>query len=50
VDGVFGALEAGAVQVYVPAYFGELASGKAADVAGFLSGTAAYVASHAGPG
>jgi NAD(P)-dependent dehydrogenase (short-subunit alcohol dehydrogenase family) len=50
VDGVFDALEAGAVQVYVPAYFGELASGKAADVAGFLSGTAAYVASHAQPG
>ncbi len=46
VDGVFGALEADAVQVYVPGYFGELASGKAADVAGFLSGTAAYVASH----
>jgi short-subunit dehydrogenase len=46
VDGVFGALDDGAVQVYVPAYFGDIASGKAADVAGFLSGTAAYVASH----
>jgi NAD(P)-dependent dehydrogenase (short-subunit alcohol dehydrogenase family) len=46
VDGVFDALDTGAVQVYVPAYFGELASGKAADVAGFISGTAAYVASH----
>ncbi|MGH9078863.1 MAG: SDR family NAD(P)-dependent oxidoreductase [Acidimicrobiales bacterium] len=50
VDGVFGALDADAVQVYVPAYFGELASGKAADVRGFLSGAAAYVASHPSSG
>jgi NAD(P)-dependent dehydrogenase (short-subunit alcohol dehydrogenase family) len=50
VDAVFGALEDGAVQVYVPEYFGDIASGKAANVAGFLSGTAAYVASHAAPG
>ena len=47
VDAVFGALDDGAVQVYVPAYFGDIASGKAANVAGFLSGSAAYVASHA---
>ncbi len=46
VAGVFEALDSDAVQVYVPGYFGDLASSKAADVAGFLSGTAAYVASH----
>jgi short-subunit dehydrogenase len=46
VDGVFAALDADAIQVYVPGYFGDLASRKAADVAGFLSGSAAYVASH----
>jgi short-subunit dehydrogenase len=50
VDGVFEALDAGAIQTYVPAYFGDLAARKAADVAGFLSGTAAYVAAHAQPG
>lgn len=50
VDGVFAALDADAVQVYIPAYFADLASGKAADVAGFLAGTAAYVASHAPAG
>ncbi len=50
VDGVFGALDSDAIQVYVPAYFGDLASSKAADVAGFLSGTAAYVASHRNDG
>jgi NAD(P)-dependent dehydrogenase (short-subunit alcohol dehydrogenase family) len=44
VDGVFGALEQGSVQVYVPAYFAELASGKAGNVERFLSGTAKYLA------
>jgi NAD(P)-dependent dehydrogenase (short-subunit alcohol dehydrogenase family) len=44
VDGVFGAMDRGAVQVYVPEYFGELASGKAANVERFLSGTAKYIA------
>ncbi len=44
VTGVFDALDAGAIQVYVPEYFAALASGKAADVAGFLSGTADYMA------
>jgi hypothetical protein len=29
--------------VYVPAWFGEVASGKAANVEGFLAGTAEYV-------
>ena len=45
VSGVFDALEDGAVQVYVPGFFADLASGKAGDVAGFLSGAAHYVAS-----
>ena len=43
VDGVFAALDAGRSQVYVPAFFGELAAGKAANVEGFLAGTAEYV-------
>ncbi len=46
VGGVFDALDSGAVQVYVPGYFGDLASGKAGNVAGFLSGTAKYIAAH----
>ena len=46
VDGVFDALESGAVQVYVPGYFADLASGKAADVERFLAGTANYLATH----
>ncbi len=45
VAGVFDALERDALQVYVPGYFADLASGKAADIEGFLSGMAAYVAS-----
>jgi NAD(P)-dependent dehydrogenase (short-subunit alcohol dehydrogenase family) len=44
VDGVFDALERGAVQVYVPAYFADLASGKAGNVQGFLAGAAKYIA------
>jgi NAD(P)-dependent dehydrogenase (short-subunit alcohol dehydrogenase family) len=47
-DGVFAALEEGAFQVYVPAYFADLAVRKAGDVHGFLSGTAAYVARQTG--
>jgi NAD(P)-dependent dehydrogenase (short-subunit alcohol dehydrogenase family) len=46
VGGVFDALDSGAIQVYVPGYFADLAVAKAKDVAGFLSGTAAYVAEH----
>jgi short-subunit dehydrogenase len=46
VGGVFDALESGAIQVYVPGYFADLAVAKAKDVGGFLSGTAAYVAEH----
>lgn len=33
---------ADAISVYVPAFFGEFASGKAQDVAGFLAGAAAF--------
>ncbi len=47
VNGVFDALDSGAVQVYVPGYFADLASGKAGNVEGFLSGTAKYVAQQA---
>jgi short-subunit dehydrogenase len=43
VDGVFAALDEGRSQVYVPAFFGELAAGKAANVDAFLAGTAEYV-------
>ncbi len=44
VGGVFDALDNGDIQVYVPAYFADLASGKAADVKRFLSGAAKYIA------
>ncbi|MGD0391895.1 MAG: SDR family oxidoreductase [Acidimicrobiales bacterium] len=47
VNGVFDALDSGAVQVYVPGYFADLASGKAGNVEGFLSGAAKYVAQQA---
>jgi short-subunit dehydrogenase len=43
VDGVFEALDAGRSQVYVPGFFEELAAGKAANVDGFLAGTAEFV-------
>jgi short-subunit dehydrogenase len=42
VDGI----ERGAAQVYVPQWFADIASGKAADVEGFLAGTAEYVRTH----
>jgi short-subunit dehydrogenase len=44
VDGVFEALDQGAIQVYVPGWFADIASGKAANVEGFISGAAAFVA------
>ncbi len=44
VEAVFGALAAGDVEVYVPAFFKDLAIGKAGNVAGFLAGAAAFVA------
>jgi NAD(P)-dependent dehydrogenase (short-subunit alcohol dehydrogenase family) len=40
-------LAAGSLSIYVPEYFAEFASSKAQDVAGFLAGTAAYVATRA---
>ena len=44
VSAVFGALDRDAVQVYVPEWFGDIASGKAANVGGFLAGAAEFVA------
>jgi short-subunit dehydrogenase len=46
VTGVFDALDAGDIQVYVPEFFAGLASAKAGDVQRFLTGTADYVATH----
>ena len=40
---ILAALADEALQVYVPAWFGSLTAGKAADVGGFLAGTAQYV-------
>ena len=45
VRAVFDGLERDALQVYVPEYFGKLASAKAADLEGFLAGTAEFVRS-----
>ena len=45
VTAMMEALARGAAQVYVPEWFGQIASGKAADVEGFLAGTAEYVRS-----
>ncbi|HTZ09450.1 MAG TPA: SDR family oxidoreductase [Acidimicrobiales bacterium] len=42
VAAVLEGLAADALEVYVPAWFGDLTPRKAADVAGFLAGTAAY--------
>lgn len=43
VDGVLDALAGDAAQVYVPAWFADIAAGKAGNVDGFLAGAAAYV-------
>jgi NAD(P)-dependent dehydrogenase (short-subunit alcohol dehydrogenase family) len=43
VDAVLKALADDAVEVYVPAYFADFASGKAGNVKGFLEGSAAYI-------
>lgn len=43
VDAVLDALGRDTVQVYVPGFFADLVAGKAADVDGFLAGTADYV-------
>lgn len=45
VAAVFDGLARDATQVYVPAFFEELAAGKARDVPAFLAGTAEFVAS-----
>jgi short-subunit dehydrogenase len=44
VGGVFEALDLGVIQVYVPGWFADIASGKAANVEGFVSGAAEFVA------
>ena len=43
VAAILAGLAADAAQVYVPAWFGDIASGKAANVEGFLAGTAEYM-------
>src|SRR5579875_2970795 len=43
VDAVLHGLDEDAVQVYVPAWFAQLAAGKAGNVEGFLAGTAEFV-------
>jgi NAD(P)-dependent dehydrogenase (short-subunit alcohol dehydrogenase family) len=40
---VLGALAAGAVECYVPAWFADIVKGKAGNVAGFLAGSAEFV-------
>jgi len=47
VDGVVDALDRGASEVYVPAWFKDIAAGKAANVERFLAGTADWVRSRA---
>jgi short-subunit dehydrogenase len=44
VTATLDALATDAVQVYVPSFFADIAAGKAANVEGFLSGAAEYVA------
>ena len=45
VDAIMAGIAAGALSVYVPEFFAELAAGKAQNVEGFLAGAAAYVKS-----
>ena len=47
IPAVLDALRSGASQVYVPAWFGDVAASKAADVEGFLAGAADYVRNQA---
>ena len=44
VDAVVGQLDRGDFEVYVPEWFGDIAIGKAANLGGFLEGSAAYLA------
>lgn len=46
VDGVMDALDHGVSEVYVPAWFKDIAAGKAANIEGFLAGTAEWVRAH----
>jgi short-subunit dehydrogenase len=46
VDGVWDALETGALEVYVPSWFKDLVANKAKDPQQFLSGTAEWVRTH----
>lgn len=46
VDGVMDALDRDAAEVYVPTWFKDIAASKAADIDGFLAGTASWVRSH----
>jgi len=43
VDATFDALDRGVIEVYIPEYFKEFATGKANNVEGFVSGTAEYM-------
>jgi NAD(P)-dependent dehydrogenase (short-subunit alcohol dehydrogenase family) len=43
VDAILAGLASGASQVYVPAYFADIAASKAQDVDAFLQNTAAYL-------
>jgi short-subunit dehydrogenase len=45
---ILDALASGVAQVYVPGWFGDVASNKAANVEGFLAGTAEYARTHLG--
>lgn len=46
VQAIFAGLERDALQIYVPEHFSQYATGKAANVEGFLAGTAEYVRSN----
>src|SRR5581483_7475094 len=43
VDAVLNGLDTGAVQVFVPEFFKDIAAGKAQDVAAFMAGTAEFL-------
>ncbi|HMC38907.1 MAG TPA: SDR family NAD(P)-dependent oxidoreductase, partial [Acidimicrobiales bacterium] len=49
VAAVFDALDGDAVQVYVPSWFADIVTSKAADVGAFLAGSAGFVASKRPP-
>ena len=48
VQETFAALDRGALEVYIPAYFKDFVTGKANDVEGFVAGTAEYMRQQAG--